>query len=161
VQVHDFPNPELGKAVPYGIYDIAENAGWVNVGISADTAEFSVESIRRWWYEVGAVRYPITKRLMITADCGGSNGSRLRLWKRELQALADEIGIEISVCHLPPGTSSRVDDRRGGCSRPVGCRQRFRVAPSVRTGLAPSPVAARQTGHADRPHQMWRATFSA
>ena len=105
VQVHDFPNPELGKAVPYGIYDIAGNTGWVNVGISADTAVFSVESIRQWWYAVGVVRYPTAKRLMITADCGGSNGNRLRLWKRELQALADELGIEITVCHLPPGTS--------------------------------------------------------
>ena len=113
VQVHDFPNPELGKAVPYGIYDIAGNAGWVNVGISADTAVFSVESIRRWWYEVAVVRYSTAKRLMITADCGGSNGNRLRLWKRELQALADELGIEISVCHLPPGTSkwNRVEHR--------------------------------------------------
>ena len=113
VQVHDFPNPELGKAVPYGIYDIAGNAGWVNVGISADTAVFSVESIRRWWYEVGVVRYPTAKRLMITADCGGSNGNRLRLWKRELQALADELAIEITVCHLPPGTSkwNRVEHR--------------------------------------------------
>jgi transposase len=113
VQVHDFPNPELGKAVPYGIYDIAGNAGWVNVGISADTAVFSVESIRRWWYEVGTVRYSTAKRLMITADCGGSNGNRLRLWKRELQVLADELGIEITVCHLPPGTSkwNRVEHR--------------------------------------------------
>jgi hypothetical protein len=113
VQVHDFPNPELGKAVPYGIYDIAGNTGWVNVGISADTAVFSVESIRQWWYAVGVVRYPTAKRLMITADCGGSNGNRLRLWKRELQALADELGIEITVCHLPPGTSkwNRVEHR--------------------------------------------------
>ena len=113
VQVHDFPNPELGKAVPYGIYDIAGNAGWVNVGISADTAVFSVESIRQWWYAVGVVRYPTAKRLMITADCGGSNGNRLRLWKRELQALADELAIEITVCHLPPGTSkwNRVEHR--------------------------------------------------
>jgi hypothetical protein len=113
VQVHDFPDPDLGKAVPYGIYDIGENSGWVNVGISADTAVFSVESIRRWWYEVGSVRYCTTKRLMITADCGGSNGNRLRLWKRELQVLADELGIEISVCHLPPGTSkwNRIEHR--------------------------------------------------
>jgi hypothetical protein len=113
VQVHDFPNPDLGKAVPYGIYDIAENAGWVNVGISADTAVFSVESIRCWWHAVGVVRYPTAKRLMITADCGGSNGNRLRLWKRELQVLADELGIEISVCHLPPGTSkwNRIEHR--------------------------------------------------
>jgi transposase len=113
VQVHDFPNPELGKAVPYGINDIAGNAGWVNVGISADTAVFSVESIRRWWYDVGVVRYSTATKLMITADCGGSNGNRLRLWKRELQALADELGIEITVCHLPPGTSkwNRIEHR--------------------------------------------------
>jgi hypothetical protein len=112
--VHDFVIPELGKAVPYGIYDIADNAGWVNLGISHDTAVFSVESIRRWWYELGAARYPTATRLLITADCGGSNGVRLRLWKRELQVLADELGISITVCHLPPGTSSRVDDWRGG-----------------------------------------------
>ncbi len=105
VQVHDFPIPGLGKAVPYGVYDIAANEGWVNVGISHDTAVFAVESIRRWWHELGSRRYPIARRLLITADCGGSNGNRLRLWKRELQALADELGIEISVCHLPPGTS--------------------------------------------------------
>jgi len=105
VRVHDFAIPELGKAVPYGIYDIADNAGWVNLGISHDTAVFSVESIRRWWYELGAARYPTATRLLITADCGGSNGVRLRLWKRELQVLADELGISIVVCHLPPGTS--------------------------------------------------------
>jgi hypothetical protein len=105
VRVHDFVIPELGKAVPYGIYDIANNAGWVNLGISHDTAVFSVESIRRWWYELGAARYPTATRLLITADCGGSNGVRLRLWKRELQVLADELGISIAVCHLPPGTS--------------------------------------------------------
>ena len=105
VRVHDFVIPELGKAVPYGIYDIADNAGWVNLGISHDTAAFSVESIRRWWYELGAARYPTATRLLITADCGGSNGVRLRLWKRELQVLADELGISITVCHLPPGTS--------------------------------------------------------
>jgi hypothetical protein len=105
VRVHDFAIPELGKAVPYGIYDIADNAGWVNLGISHDTAVFSVESIRRWWYELGAARYPTATRLLITADCGGSNGVRLRLWKRELQTLADELGISIVVCHLPPGTS--------------------------------------------------------
>jgi len=113
VRVHDFVIPELGKAVPYGIYDIANNAGWVNLGISHDTAVFSVESIRRWWYELGAARHPTATRLLITADCGGSNGVRLRLWKRELQVLADELGIAISVCHLPPGTSkwNRIEHR--------------------------------------------------
>jgi len=105
VRVHDFPIPELGKAIPYGIYDIADNVGWVNLGISHDTAAFAVESIRRWWYELGAARYPIATRLLINADCGGSNGARVRLWKRELQVLADELGIAITVCHLPPGTS--------------------------------------------------------
>ena len=105
VRVHDFVIPELGKAVPYGIYDVSANAGFVNVGISADTGEFSVESIRRWWYEIGAPRYPDAKQMLINADCGGSNGARLRLWKRELQVLADELGIEITVCHVPPGTS--------------------------------------------------------
>ena len=105
VRVHDFAIPELGKAVPYGIYDVSANAGFVNVGISADTGEFSVASIRRWWCEIGAPRCPTAKQLLINADCGGSNGSRLRLWKRELQVLADELGIEITVCHVPPGTS--------------------------------------------------------
>jgi len=113
VRVHDFAIPELGKAVPYGIYDVSANAGFVNVGISADTGEFSVASIRRWWYALGAARYPTATRLMITADCGGSNGNRVRLWKRELQVLADELRIEITVNHLPPGTSkwNRIEHR--------------------------------------------------
>ena len=113
VRVHDFALPELGKAVPYGVYDLAANAGWVNVGISHDTAVFAVESIRRWWQHLGAERYPTATRLLITADCGGSNGVRLRLWKREVQTLADELGLAITVCHLPPGTSkwNRVEHR--------------------------------------------------
>ena len=105
VRVHDFIIPELGRAVPYGVYDMAANAGWVSVGMSADTAEFAVGTIRRWWYEIGLARYPDTKRLTVTADGGGSNGSRVRLWKRELQRLSNELGIEITVHHLPPGTS--------------------------------------------------------
>jgi DDE family transposase len=113
VRVHDFIIPELGKAVPYGVYDITANEGWVNLGINHDTAAFAVESIRRWWQELGAPRYPAARRLMITADCGGSNGARVRLWKRELQVLADELRIAISVCHLPPGTSkwNRIEHR--------------------------------------------------
>jgi len=113
VRVHDFPIPELGKAVPYGIYDVTNNAGWVNLGISHDTAAFAVESIRRWWHEFGATRYPAATRLLINADCGGSNGARVHLWKRELQVLADELGITITVCHLPPGTSkwNRIEHR--------------------------------------------------
>ena len=105
VRVHDFVIKDLGRAVPYGVYDIAANAGWVNVGVNHDTAEFAVESIRRWWNKIGFPRYPDAKRLVVTADGGGSNGSRVRLWKRELQRLADEIGIDIVVHHLPPGTS--------------------------------------------------------
>jgi hypothetical protein len=113
VRVHDFVIPELGKVVPYGVYDIAANAGWVNLGINHDTAAFAVESIRRWWHELGAARYPAATRLLITADCGGSNGARVRLWKRELQVLADELEIAITVCHLPPGTSkwNRIEHR--------------------------------------------------
>jgi hypothetical protein len=105
VDVHDFPNPELGKAVPYGVYDIAENQAWVSVGISHDTAEFAVEAIRRWWSQLGRKRYGQARRLLVTADSGGSNSSRSRLWKLELQALADETGLIIEVCHYPPGTS--------------------------------------------------------
>jgi hypothetical protein len=105
VRVHDFLIKELGRAVPYGIYDLASNTGWVSVGMSSDTAAFAVQTIRRWWHDVGQVRYPRATRLTITADGGGSNGSRVRLWKRELQALANELGIAIAVHHLPPGTS--------------------------------------------------------
>ncbi len=105
VRVHDFLIKELGRAVPYGIYDLAANAGWVSVGMDHDTSAFAVQTIRTWWRTVGAKRYPNARRLTITADGGGSNGSRVRLWKRELQRLADELGIEISVHHFPPGTS--------------------------------------------------------
>ncbi len=105
VNVHDFPDPVLGKAIPYGVYDITANKGWVNVGIDHDTSEFAVESIRRWWREMGSPLYPGAKELLITADGGGSNGSRVRLWKLELQKLADELGMNINVCHFPPGTS--------------------------------------------------------
>jgi hypothetical protein len=105
VLVHDFLIKELGRAVPYGVYDIAANAGGVSVGIDHDTAAFAVNSIRRWWQTLGRARYPDATRLMVTADGGGSNGSRVRLWKRELQKLATEIGLDIVVGHFPPGTS--------------------------------------------------------
>ena len=105
VRVHDFVIPALGRVSPYGVYDLAANTGWVNVGIDHDTAAFAVESIRRWWHGAGHARYPRAQRLLITADGGGSNGSRVRLWKWELQRLADETGLTISVCHFPPGTS--------------------------------------------------------
>jgi Rhodopirellula transposase DDE domain len=105
VRVHDFLIKKLGRAVPYGIYDLASNTGWVSVGMDNDTAAFAVNTIRRWWREVGQIRYPFARRLVVTADGGGSNGSRVRLWKLELQRLADELGLSIEVHHLPPGTS--------------------------------------------------------
>lgn len=105
VKVHDFVEAGKGRASPYGIYDIAHDLGWVNVGVDHDTSAFAVESIRQWWRSMGSALYPGAERLLITADGGGSNGSRVRLWKVELQKLADETGLIISVCHLPPGTS--------------------------------------------------------
>ena len=113
VRVHDFIDKDLGRAVPYGVYDIADNKGWVSVGIDHDTAAFAVNTIRSWWHTMGKARYLNAPRLMITADGGGSNGARVRLWKIELQKFADEIGIPITVCHLPPGTSkwNRIEHR--------------------------------------------------
>ena len=105
MNVHDFPDPELGKANPYGVYDITANDGWVSVGTDHDTAEFAVETIRRWFTQVGQNAYPSADRLLISADGGGSNGYRLRAWKTQLTALAKETGLAITVCHLPPGTS--------------------------------------------------------
>ena len=105
VRVHDFVIPELGRAAPYGVYDVTQNQGWVSVGMDHDTAAFAAQSIRRWWESMGSEAYPKAGRLLITADSGGSNGARVRLWKLELQRLADETGLEISICHLPPGTS--------------------------------------------------------
>ena len=107
VRVHDFEirEPDKGKVAPYGVYDLGRNVGWVSVGVDHDTAAFAVESIRRWWRWMGSHSYPRAKRLLITADSGGSNGARVRLWKWELQKLANETGLEISVCHFPPGTS--------------------------------------------------------
>ena len=113
VRVHDFKIESLGKVAPYGVYDMAANEGWVNVGIDADTGAFAVESIRRWWQRLGQARYPDATSLTITADCGGSNGARVRLWKLELQRFADETGLTIIVAHLPPGTSkwNRIEHR--------------------------------------------------
>jgi hypothetical protein len=105
VRVHDFKIPELGRAAPYGVYDLAQNIGWVSVGVDHDTASFAVATIRRWWYAMGQEIYPQAKKLLITADGGGRNGSRVRLWKLELQQLADETGLAIAVSHFPPGTS--------------------------------------------------------
>jgi hypothetical protein len=105
VKVHDFEDKTKGKVVPYGVYDVTDNSGWVSIGITHDTAEFAVQSIRCWLAKMGRERYPHASELMITADCGGSNGARVRLWKVALQKLADETRLSISVCHYPPGTS--------------------------------------------------------
>jgi len=105
VRVHDFIDPELGKAIPYGVYDVANDEGWVSVGDTADTAEFAVASIRRWWTQMGKERFGDAARLLITADAGGSNGYRIRAWKYHLAKLAEETGLDITVCHYPPGTS--------------------------------------------------------
>jgi hypothetical protein len=105
VKVHDFPDKHMGKAIPYGVYDLASNEGWVSVGINHDTAQFAAASIRRWWSEMGSRRFPRASELLITADGGGSNSSRNRLWKKSLQELADELDLTLKVCHFPPGTS--------------------------------------------------------
>jgi len=105
VRVHDFVVPEQGKAIPYGVYDLQRNEGWVSVGIDHDTAAFAVNAIRRWWKLMGRAAYPGAASLLITADGGGSNGSRVRLWKWELQKFANRTGLSVTVCHLPPGTS--------------------------------------------------------
>jgi hypothetical protein len=113
VNGHDFADKDLGKVIPYGVYDIADDSGWVSVGVTHDTAQFAVNAIRQWLEKIGRERYPAAERLMITADCGGSNGARVRLWKVELQKLADETGLTLCVCHYPPGTSkwNRIEHR--------------------------------------------------
>ena len=142
VRVHDFIDPELGRATPYGIYDIGRNTGWVSVGVDPDTAEFAVESIRRWWRSMGRKAYPQAARLLITADSGGSNGSRLRLWKLELQKLADETGLRIAVCHFPPGTSkwNRIEHRRFSF-----ITQNWRAKPLTSFQVIVSLIAATKT----------------
>jgi hypothetical protein len=113
VNVHDFPDPKVGKAIPYGVYDLGRNAGWVSVGVDHDTAGFAVATLRRWWEQVGRATYPRADRLLVCADAGGSNGYRVRAWKTELARLAAETGLQITVCHLPPGTSkwNRIEHR--------------------------------------------------
>ncbi len=135
--MHDFPNPELGKAIPYGVYDLTANAGWVSVG--HDTAAFAVETLRRWWRQMGRLLYPDAKRLLITAD--GSNNSRNRLWK--LQHLADELGLKVSVAHFPPGTSkwNKIEHR-------MFCHitQNWRGRPLVSYQVIVKLIAATTTG---------------
>ena len=107
------PDPKVGKAIPYGVYDLGRNSGWVGVGVDHDTAAFAVATLRRWWEQVGRVSYPQADRLLVCADAGGSNGDRVRAWKTELARLATETGLQITVCHLPPGTSkwNRIEHR--------------------------------------------------
>ena len=136
VQGHDFPDKALGKVMSYGVYDETPHSGWVSVGIEHDTAAFAVETVRRWWRHMGSQVYPQAKRLLITADGGGSNGSRCRLWKVELQRLADEIGRHISVCHFPPGTSKwHKSEHRMFCHIPENWRGRPLVSPEVVVNL--------------------------
>jgi hypothetical protein len=119
VNGHDFPHPDVPRAIPYGVYDVGADDGLVAVGIDHDTAGFAVNAIRTWWQTVGRDRYPVAGRLLVTADCGGSNGYRLRAWKHELAGLAAEIGVEVTVCHFPPGTSkwNKVEHRLFRSSR--------------------------------------------
>lgn len=141
VEDHSFflMGPEAQVAIPFGIYDVARDSGWVNVGVDHDTSVFAVESIRRWWRARGCIDYPAAARLLITADCGGSNSYRYRLWKAELAAFAAETGLSVTVCHFPPGTQCRclrgasssewhrlqLSDIRAGCIRGLGCPMRF------------------------------------
>jgi hypothetical protein len=113
VNVHDFPDPALGKAIPYGVYDLGRNVGWVSVGVDHDTAAFAVATLRRWWEQAGRAAYPEASRLLVTADAGGSNGYRVRAWKTELARFAAETGLQVTVCHFPPGTSkwNRIEHR--------------------------------------------------
>jgi len=148
VQVHDFADRSLGeyaKAIPYGIYDVANDEGWVSVGDTADTAEFAVESIRRWWNQMGATRFPDATRLLITADAGGSNGYRLRAWKTQLAKLAAETGLAVTVCHYPPGTSkwNRIEHRMFSF---ITMNWRGRPLTSVRTIVELISATATTTG---------------
>jgi len=154
VRTKDFKDKALGKVNPYGVYDIASDEGWVSVGIDADTAEFAVASIRSWWEHLGKARYPDATTLTITADCGGSNGHRLRLWKVQLQRLADETGLEISVCHFPPGTSkwNKIEHRlfsfiaRNWRGQPLVSRQAIVSLIGATTSTAGLKVYARLDG---------------
>jgi len=143
VRVHDFEIKGLGKVAPYGVYDIAANQGWVNVGVDADTAAFAVESIRRWWQRLGKARYPRAARLLITADCGGSNGARVHLWKSELQRFANQTGLSVTVVHLPPGTSkwNRIEHRLFAY-----ITQNWRGKPLVSHKVIVQLIAATSTG---------------
>jgi hypothetical protein len=148
VDVHDFPDPALGehpKAIPYGVYDVTNNEGWVNVGDTADTAQFAVESIRRWWNQMGRARFPHATRLLVTADAGGSNGHRVRAWKWHLAQLAAETGLDITVAHYPPGTSkwNRIEHRMFSY---ITMNWRGRPLTSIRTVIELISATATSTG---------------
>jgi len=151
VNVHDFPDEELGKAIPYGVYDLTANNGWVSVGITHDTGEFAVSAIRTWLEKMGRQRYPQMRELMITADCGGSNGARVRLWKVELQKLADETGLAIKVCHYPPGTSkwNKARPRAGGDRAPSVLSHHAELAFPAAHGSGSRGRADRRDDHQD------------
>jgi hypothetical protein len=160
VRVHDFEIKSLGKVAPYGVYDIAANQGWINVGVDADTAAFAVESIRRWWQRLGKARYLHATRLAITADCGGSNGARVRLWKRELQRFANETGLVVTVTHLPPGTSkwNRIEHRmfayisQNWRGKPLVSHQVIiQLIAATSTDTGPQYAVARRSPHRGRP----------
>jgi len=142
VLIYDFPSKGIGKAIPYGVYDITHNLGWVSVGIDHDTAEFAVETMRRWWRSMGQTSYPKARRLLITADGGGSNGSRVRLWKKELQQFANETGLVLSVCHFPPGTSKwhKIEHRLFSY-----VTENWRAKPLVSYGVIVNLIAATTT----------------
>ena len=141
VRVYDFPDKALGKVCPYGVYDMTGNQGWVSVGTDHDTAQFAVESLRRWWYHMGRKVYPQAAKLLITADGGGSNASRNRLWKVELQRLADETGLTIQVCHFPPGTSKgNKIEHRMFCHITKGAPACFAVPGASISGLVGAAV---------------------
>ena len=142
VRVHDFEDATLGKVIPYGVYDILNNQGWVSVGIDHDTAEFAVNSVRRWWSQMGRRRFPRARSMLITADGGGSNASRSRLWKKSLQELADDLGFEIAVCHFPPGTSkwNKIEHRLFSF-----ITQNWRGQPLATRQAIVSPIASTRT----------------
>ena len=150
MRVHDFLDPALGKAIPYGVYDVFRNEGWVSVGIDHETAEFAASTILRWWKRMGRRVYTKATTLQIVADGGGSNGSRNRLWKYELQRVANETGLTVRVSHLPPGTSTRVERRRGAVgSGSSGSRPLSRLRRCLNPSRGPSPAPALHTGHGD------------
>jgi hypothetical protein len=144
VRIHDFMDPDLGKAIPYGVYDLSHNQGWVSVGIDHDTARFAAEAIARWWRKMGAKSHRHARELLITADGGGSNGTRSRLWKVALQDLANRIGIPISVCHFPPGTSkwNKIEHRMFS-----HITQNWRGRPLVSHEIIVNLIAATSTQH--------------